>query len=133
MGRQLLSEAGIIIFPGWDMSTSFIFDSMLHSENKDFKLDIQGVNDVYVGSRFDQNEEAFLLLALYPTNKSPKIIDVDKAFGHMMKLKVGEVDPIVIADMGIDISKFNKAQLVKVIKERDEYKGLYEELLKRGG
>lgn len=50
-----------------------------------------------------------------------------------MKLKVGEVDPIITVDMGIDISKFNKAQLVKVIKERDQYKGLYEELLKRGG
>lgn len=132
-GRQILSEANIITFPGWDMIASFIFDSMLHYENKDFKLDIQGINDVYVGSRFDQNEEAFLLWALYPPNKRLKIIDVDKAFGHMMKLKAGEVDPIVIDDVGIDISKFIKAQFVKVIKERDQYKGLYEELLKRGG
>lgn len=45
-----------------------------------------------------------LLWALYPPNKRPKIIDVDKAFGHMMKLKVGEVDPMVTTYMGIDIS-----------------------------
>lgn len=77
-GRQLLEKVGVILFPGWDLSASFIFDSLLHSNNKDFKLDIQGINNVFIGSRFDQDEEALLLWALYPSNKRPKIIDVDK-------------------------------------------------------
>lgn len=39
-GRQLLTEVGVILFLGWDLSASFIFDSLLHSEKKEFKLDI---------------------------------------------------------------------------------------------
>lgn len=108
-GRQLLTEARVILFHGWDLSASFIFDSLLHSKNKEFKLYIQGVNDVFIGSRFDQDEESLRLWVLYPPHKRPKIIDVDKAFGHMMKLKVGEIDPIVSTDIRVDISKFNKA------------------------
>lgn len=60
-GRQLLAEARVILFLGWDLSVSFVFDSLLHYDNKDLKLDIQGVNDVFIGSRFDQDEEALLL------------------------------------------------------------------------
>lgn len=96
-------------------------------------MDIQGVNDVFIGSRFDQDEESLSLWALYPPHKRPKIIDVDKAFGHMMKLKVGEIDPIVSADIGVDISKFNKAQMARVVRERNQYKALYEETLRRSG
>lgn len=97
------------MFPGWDLSASFIFDSLLHSDRKDVKLDIQGVNDIFIGSRYDTNEEEIFLWVLYPPNKRPKIIGVDKAFGHMMKLKVGELNPIVTTDLGIDIAKLNKA------------------------
>lgn len=66
------------------------------------------------------------LWVLYPPHKRPKIIDVDKAFGHMIKLKVGEIDPIVSAHIGVDISKFNKAQMVRVVRERNQFKALYE-------
>lgn len=118
-GSQLLTEAKVIFFLEWDLSASLIFDSLLHSENKEFKLDIQGVNDVFIGSRFDQDEEYLRLWALYPPHKRPKIIDFDKAFGHMMKLKFGEIDPIVFIDIGVDISKFNKAQMVRVVRERN--------------
>lgn len=58
---------------------------------------------------------------------------MDKAFGHMMKLKVGEIDPIVLADIGVDISKFNKAQIIRIVSERDQYKGSYEETIRRSG
>lgn len=51
----------------------------------------------------------------------------------MMKLKVGEIDPMVIAEIGIDLSKLNKAQMKMEITEKEKYKALYEELLKRGG
>lgn len=132
-GRQLLVEAGIILFPGWDLSASFIFDSLLHADNKDFKLNVQGVNGIFIGSRYDLDEQAMLLWALYPPNKRPKNIDVDKAFGHMMTLQVGEVDPMVIADIGINISKFNKTQMKHEIAEKNKYKALYEETLKRSG
>lgn len=132
-GRKLLVEAGIILFPGWDLSASFVFDTLLHVDNRDMKLDIQGVNDIFIGSRYDPNGEEMLLWALYPPNKRPKIIDVAKYFGHMMKLKVGEVDPMVTADIGIDISRFNKAQLKWEVAEKHKYKALYEEALRRGG
>lgn len=132
-GRQVLVEAGIIVFPGWDLSASFIFDSLLNSDNKDMKLNIQGVKYIFIGSRYDPNEEEMLLWALYPPKKRPKIIDVDKAFGHMMTLKVGEVDPMITADIGINVSKFNKAQMKHEIVEKNKYKALYEETLKRSG
>lgn len=96
-------------------------------------MDIKGVDDIFIGSRYDQDEKSMLLWALYPPNKRPMIIDVDKAFHHMMKLKVGEVDPMVTADMGIDISKLNKAQMKMLGKEEGKYKSLYEELLRSRG
>lgn len=68
-----------------------------------------------------------------PPNKRPKIIDVDKAFGRMMTLKVGEVDPMATIDIGINISKFNKARIKHKIVEKKKYKALYEETLKRSG
>lgn len=37
----------------------------------------------------------------------------------MMKLKVGEIDPIVSIDIKVDISKFNKAQMVRVVRQRN--------------
>lgn len=51
----------------------------------------------------------------------------------MMKLKVGEINPTITAKMGIDPSKLNKAQMKLEIAEKEKYKALYEELLKRGG
>ncbi|XP_059070592.1 uncharacterized protein LOC131860226 [Cryptomeria japonica] len=53
-GRQLLVEASIILFPGWDLSASFNFDSLLHADNRDMKLDIQGVKHIFIGSRFNK-------------------------------------------------------------------------------
>lgn len=50
-----------------------------------------------------------------------------------MKLKVGEVDPMVTAAMGIYISKLNKAQMKMLAKEAGKYKSLYEELLRSRG
>lgn len=84
-------------------------------------------------SRYDPNEEEMLLWALYPPNKRTKIIDVDKVFGHMMRLKAGEVNPIVTDDLGIDITKLNKAQMQWVLKEGQKYKNLYEDLLRSRG
>lgn len=39
------------------------------------------------------------------------IVDIDKAFGHVMTFKVGETDPVVMADLSINIAKLNKAQI----------------------
>lgn len=51
----------------------------------------------------------------------------------MMKLKFGEIDPSVSADSGVDIPKFNKAQMVRTIRERNQYRGLYEEIPRTSG
>lgn len=56
-GRQLLVEAGIIVFLGWDLSASFVFYTFLHLDNRDMKLGIQAVKDIFIGSRYDLNEE----------------------------------------------------------------------------
>ncbi|XP_057816402.2 pentatricopeptide repeat-containing protein At2g13600 [Cryptomeria japonica] len=116
--RRLMKERGMRKMPGY---------------KKDFKLDIQGVNDIFIGSRYDPDDEAMRLWALYPPHKRPKIIDVEKDFGHMMKLKVGEVDPMITVDMGVDISKLNKEQMKMLVKEQGKYKSLYEELLRSRG
>lgn len=67
-----------------------------------------------------------LIWALYPPHKRPKIINIEKAFGHTMTLKVGEIDPIVIVNIGINISKVNKAQMKLSVKERNTFKLKYE-------
>lgn len=50
-----------------------------------------------------------MIWALYPPQKNLVIIDTEKAFGHVMTLKVGETDPMVTTDIGINVSKLNKA------------------------
>lgn len=56
---------------------------------------------------------------------------MDKDFGQMMTLNVGEVDPMVTVDIGINISIFNKAQMKHEIVEKNKYKALCEETVKR--
>lgn len=72
-GRQLLVEAGIILFPGRDLSAYSIFDSLFHSDKKDFKLDIQGVNDIFIGSRYDLDDEAMLLGPTIPRIRGQRL------------------------------------------------------------
>lgn len=39
------------------------------------------------------------------------IVDTEKAFGHVMTFKVGETDPVITADLGINVAKLNKTQI----------------------
>ena len=70
-GRQLINEARIILLLGWDLSASYIFDSIIKSRKKDMKLDVQGIKDVIIGSKFVEDENYMLLWALYPPHKRP--------------------------------------------------------------
>ena len=106
-GRQLLNEVGVMVQHGWDLSTSYIFDSLIKLGKKGMKLDVQGVKDVIIGSQFVEDEKSMLLWVLYPLHKRPQIIDVDQAFGHLMKLKFGVTNPKKVASMQVDLALFN--------------------------
>lgn len=47
-----------------------------------------------------------------------------------MTLKVGETNPVVTVDIGINVAKLNKAQIQMLIKEHDMYKLNNERMLK---
>ena len=98
-----------MVLPRWDLSASFIFDSMIKF-GKDVKLDVQGVKKIFIGSRFVDDEMNMLLWYLYPPYKRPHIIDIDQTFEHLMTLKVGVTNPIDSVAMQVDVSLFNQAQ-----------------------
>lgn len=128
-GRKLLNEEGLMVLPSWDLSAS-IFGSLIKSGKKDMKLDVQGVKDVIIRSRLVEDEKSMLLWALYPPHKSPQIIDVDQDFGHLMTLKVGVIDPNKVARKKVDLALFNQVSVKQVTFERDNWKYLYENMLK---
>ena len=68
--RKLMNEVGIMVLLGWDLSASFIFNSMIKFR-KDVKLDVQGVKEIFIGSRFVEDEKSILMWALYPPYKRP--------------------------------------------------------------
>lgn len=91
-GRKLLNEVGIMDLPGWDLSASYTFDCLIKSGKKHMKLDVQGVKDVIIGSRFVENKKSILLWDLYPPHRRPQIIDIDQVFEHLINLKVGVIN-----------------------------------------
>jgi len=108
-GRQLLNEASVMIFPSLDINSSLVFDSFLHNTNGKYKLILEDVTEVYMGTKYNNNENSLMIWALYPPHKKTTIIDIEKTFGHVMTLKVGETDPLITIDIGINVAKLNKA------------------------
>ena len=77
---------------------------------------------------YNPDVQPMMIWALYPPNKRPKIIGIDKEFGHVMKLKVKETDPLITASMGVNLSKFNSAHTKFLVKERNTLKQDNEQL-----
>lgn len=96
------------------------------------KLDVQGVKDVTISSRFVEDERSMLLWDLYPPHKMPQIINVDQDFGHLITLKVGVTDPNKVVEMQVDMALFNQAQMKQMTFERDSWREMYENMLEVG-
>lgn len=109
--RKLLEDAGVLIFPKWDLNSALLFDSFLCDIDAKLKLSPNGVTQVYMGSMYNLDEHSMLIWSLYPPQKRPMIIDTQKYFGHIMTMKVGETGPIVTIDLGVNVSKLKKAQI----------------------
>lgn len=118
-GRKILEDVGVLIFLGWDLNSALVFDSFLHYVDAKLKLSLEGVTQVYMGSMYNCDEHSMLIWSLYPPQKRPMIIDTHKAFGHIMTMKVGETNPIVIVDLGVNVAKLNKAQIQLLLKEKE--------------
>ena len=67
------------------------------------KLDVKGVKDVIIGSLFVEDEKSIFIWDLYPLHKRPQIINVDHAFGHLMTLKFGVMNPNKVIGMQVDL------------------------------
>lgn len=117
-GRKLLEESGVMIFLGLDLNYALVFDNFLQDNNVTHKLSPEGAIEVYTGSKYNLDESSLMIWALYPLHKKSIIIDTEKAFGHVTTLKVGEVDPVAIAEIGINVAKLNKAQIQMLFKEK---------------
>lgn len=108
-GRKLLEDAGVLILPRWDMNSALVFDIFLHNIDAKHKLSPDCVTQLYMGSLYNSNKHSMLIGSLYPPNKKPIVIDTLKAFRHIMTLNIGEINPIVTVDLGVNIAKLNKA------------------------
>lgn len=53
-GREFLQEAGVMLLPKWDISSTIIFDSFM-SENKTLQLTNEASDKIYVGSGYNPN------------------------------------------------------------------------------
>ena len=95
-------------------------------------LDLQGVKDVIIGSRFVEDERSMLLWALYPPQKRPHIIDIDQEFRQLMNLKIGVTNPNKSTHMQVGLTQFNEVQMKQVTIERDNEREMYEIPLKIG-
>jgi len=93
------------------MNFALVFDSFIHKTDDKYKLTPEGVTKVYMGTDYNNDENSLMIWALYPPHKKITVIDTEKAFGHVMTLKAGETDPIITADIGINVAKLNKAQI----------------------
>lgn len=130
MGKKMLENVGVMIFPGLDLNSALVFDSFLKDSHATHKLDKEKVTEVYARSKYNIDEGSMMIWALYPTHRKSVVIDTEKEFGHVMTLKVGEADPIATADIGVNIVKLNKAQIQLLIEEREMYKENNEKLLR---
>lgn len=110
-GRKLFEESSVMIFPSLDINFSLIFYSFLHDNGATHKLSPKGVTKVYKGSKYNPNENSLMIWTLYPPHKKSMIIDTEKEFGHVMTLKLGEVDPIATNNIGINVAKLNKTRI----------------------
>lgn len=129
-GRKLLEESSVMIFLGLDLNFSLVFDSFLQDNSATHILSPEGLTEVYTGSKYNLDEGSLMIWALYPPHKRSIIIDTEKTFGHVMTLKVGEVDPMAKTEIGINVAKLNKAHIQMLIKEKDMYKMNNERILK---
>lgn len=121
-GRKLLEDAGVMIFPRLDLNYALVFYSFLKNNNATHKLSPKGVTKVYTRSKYNPDEGSLMIWAMYPPHKKSIIIDIEKDFGHVMTLKVEEVDPMATTEIGINVAKLNKAQIQMLIKEKEMYK-----------
>lgn len=101
-----------------------------HDNNAKSKLSPIRVTQVFLGSGFNLDEKLLILWEFYPSNKRPMIVDIEKEFGHVMTLKVGEEDPMIIVDLGINMAKLNKAQIQLLVKENNAYKLMNNKIVK---
>lgn len=126
----MLEDARVMIFLGLDLNSALVFDSFLKDNSATHKLSLEGVTKIYAGSKYNPDEGTLMIWALYPPHRKPVVIDTEKVFGHFMTLKVGEVDLVVTADIGINVAKPNKAQIQMLIKEKEMYKMSNERIMR---
>lgn len=110
-GKRMLENVGVMIFPGFNLNFALVFDSFLKDIDATYKLSPEKVTEVYVGSKYNPDEGSLMIWALYPPHKKLVSIDTEKAFGHVINLKVGEADPVATAEIGINVAKLNKGQI----------------------
>lgn len=96
-GRKILKEAGVIIFSGWDINSTLLFDGFLKKQDLNQLVLPQEIDKLFIGSGYDPDQIDLLQWALYPKGKRPIIVDIEETFGHLMIHQVGKTDPRVTA------------------------------------
>lgn len=75
-----------------------------------------------IGSIFVEDNKSILLWALSDLYYRPQIIDIDRAFGNLVTLKVGVIDPNESSIIQVGVFLFNQEQKKQVTFEQDNLK-----------
>lgn len=125
-GRQLLKEAGVLLYSGWDMKSALLFDGFLKKQDPNKQMMPDEIDKLFRGLGYDPYQKALLQWAIYPKDKRPTLVDIKEAFGDLMIQQVGKTDPRITAKLNLDVDKLNQDQIEFLVRENTTYKSLYE-------
>lgn len=122
-GRELLQEVGVLLLPRWDISSTIVFDSFRKRGDKTINLTNEASDKMYSRSGYNPYEATLLIWSLYPHEKRPAVIDnPNRMFGHLLVQRVGDTNPMETTELNVNVEKFTKAQIDKLVKENDRLK-----------
>lgn len=59
-GRQLLKEAGVLLYSRWDMNSALLFDGFLKKQGPSKQMKPKEIDKLFRGSRYDPDQKALL-------------------------------------------------------------------------
>ena len=100
-----MKEAGILIFPEWDIANAIVFDSVRKEGQARFRIE-EEVQTTHRGVKFSEDHKALVLWSLQNKKDTQAQETVDKA-GSLMVYRVGENSGIEAALMTQWVGEFN--------------------------
>ena len=96
-GRVLLKDAGILIFPEWDIANAMVFDGVRREGKTRFRIE-EEVHMAHKGVKFSVDHKALVLCSLQD-RKDTQAQEIADKVGSLMVYRVGEICGTEVAMM----------------------------------